>query len=194
MSNKTEQILEKAIQHFRSLSPEAQRKTVDEAAARANSKLYQIPLFVSAFPGTGKSYITKNQNEFPFFEDMTLADSDSSEHSKEDFPNNYINFIVEKSKAVDIQFISSHATVRKELLDRGIPFVQVMPEKELKEEYVQRYIQRGSPPAFIDFITKNWDSFFDDGLCGDPLIFLKSGQYLSDLFSPVIETRFRILF
>ena len=79
-------------------------------------------MVIAAFPGTGKSFCTKNEGEK--FEG--ILDSDSSNYSwikdsngqntterNPDFPNNYITHIKENIGKVDIIFVSSHKEVRE---------------------------------------------------------------------------------
>jgi hypothetical protein len=56
-------------------------------------------------------------------------------------------------------FVSSHQEVRKALADAGIDYLLVCPDPVYKEEYLQRYIDRGSPQSFVDLLDKNWDSW-----------------------------------
>lgn len=54
---------------------------------------------------------------------------------------------------------------------------------ELKDEYINRYRNRGNDEKFIRFIESNWDSFINDieKEWFPRKIKLKSGQYLSDV-------------
>ncbi|WP_075810297.1 hypothetical protein [Clostridium perfringens] len=40
--------------------------------------------------------------------------------------------------------------------------VKVYPEIGAKEEYIERYRQRGNDEGFINFISNNWDKFIID--------------------------------
>jgi hypothetical protein len=120
-------------------------------------------IIISGFPGIGKSYITKNNTKFK------IHDSDSSEFSwmgkgvrHPDFPQNYMNHILSVMYDYDIIFVSSHKIVREALIENGFYFYLVYPCKELKQEYLRRYRQRGNEQDFIDMLNKNWDSFIDD--------------------------------
>lgn len=125
---------------------------------------------ISAFPGCGKSYCFNNyQDKF------TILDSDSSEFSwvkdengnntKErnpEFPNNYIKHIKENIKKADIIFVSSHEEVRKALYDNDIKTIIVAPANDMKEDFINRYIERGNSESFINFISNNWERFLND--------------------------------
>jgi hypothetical protein len=104
-----------------------------------------------------------------------MLDSDSSEFSwikdengintKErnpDFPNNYIEHIKSNIGKVDVIFVSSHEVVRKALAENNIKTIIVYPGKELKEEWIRRFKQRGNNEGFINFISSNWDKFIEE--------------------------------
>jgi hypothetical protein len=89
---------------------------------------------------------------------------------------------------VDKILVSSHKDVRDVLLKKGIPFVLVYPNREIKDEYIQRYKDRGNNDAFVDLLEKNWDNWMDemDGMespNGEKLYKVKlgKGQYLTDV-------------
>jgi hypothetical protein len=63
---------------------------------------------------------------------------------------------------VDIIFVSSHEIVRKALKDNNINVIIVYPDKDMKEEWIRRFIQRGNDEKFIKFISDNWVKFIDD--------------------------------
>jgi hypothetical protein len=78
--------------------------------------------------------------------------------------------------------------VRDALLKKGIPFVLVYPNREIKDEYIQRYKDRGNNDAFVDLLEKNWDNWMDEmdqmeAPQGQTLYKVKlgSGQYLADV-------------
>ena len=126
---------------------------------------------ISAFPGTGKTYL---YNQYKGKNSLIILDSDSSNFSwikdecgnntttrNPDFPNNYINHIKENIGKVDIIFVSSHDIVRQALSDNGIKYIVVYPENNCKDEYLERYRNRGNTEEFINMMDKNWDKFID---------------------------------
>ena len=130
---------------------------------------------VSAFPGTGKSYFVTQMNS-------DVLDSDSSTFPKNKFPGNYLNHIEARIKEGKSLLVSSHEDVRKELEARKIPFILAYPEESCLDEYIKRYETRGSPPAFIELLRKNWLGWIrgcqKQGGCQHAV--LNSGLYLSD--------------
>lgn len=132
----------------------------------------------SAFPGTGKTTYFNNTYK-------NVLDSDSSKFDKADFPSNYIEHIKRnlEDDTVEKIMVSSHKDVRDALVSDNIPFVLIYPEKDLKDEYLQRYKDRGNNDAFVDLLDKNWDNWMDemDNQDASYKIRLKSGQYMSDV-------------
>lgn len=152
-------------------------------------------IIVSAFPGCGKSTFHKSMLEGNYkvnispdksiTSDFCLFDSDSSNFNKDHFPENYITHLKVLSNGTGCKMIlvSSHDIVRKEMFLEGIPYLLVYPSREIKEEYIQRYIDRGNNDLFINLLKEKWDDFIDS--CEkDPTVYkliLKSGQYLTDV-------------
>lgn len=131
---------------------------------------------ISAFPGCGKTYCFNKYKD----SDIKILDSDSSEFSwikdengnntKErnpDFPNNYMNHIKENIGSSDIIFVSSHDIVRSALKESNIKYTLVYPCLGAKEEYLNRYIARGSEENFIKFIKSNYDKFISEMILED---------------------------
>lgn len=137
----------------------------------------------SAFPGCGKTtYFNTTQKN--------VLDSDSSKFDKKHFPGNYLDHIERNidNPSVDRILVSSHKDVRDALVNRNIPFVLVYPNRELKDEYIQRYKDRGNNDFFVELLDKNWDTWMDemDEMGPQPGQFfykvkLGSGQYLTDV-------------
>jgi hypothetical protein len=134
-------------------------------------------MVISAFPGCGKSHYFRNNS------DKIVLDSDSSTFDKSDFPRNYIQHIKENIGKVDIIMVSSHKEVRDELVKNGIEFTLVYPESNIKEDYIQRYVDRGSPESFIKLLNNNWENWISEleEQTGCDKVKLKKGQYLSDV-------------
>ena len=134
-------------------------------------------LVVSAFPGCGKSHLFRNKGE------KKILDSDSSKFNKSEFPQNYIEHIKSNIGRVDIILVSSHKEVRDALVNEGISFTLVYPIKDIKDQYIQRYIDRGNDGKFVDLLKQNWDTWTDEleNQRGCKKIELESGQYLSNV-------------
>jgi len=152
-------------------------------------------LIVAGFPGVGKSHMFREMGL-----ELELADSDSSDFSwiKDKDGNNTDkrnpNFITDYEKHItglvewyDIIFISTHADVLSSMSDI-IDYI-LIPDIKSKDEYIKRYKRRGSPDAFITFLSKNWDDFLGEiiRLYGDKVYVMPSGEYLIDSMKKIVE-------
>lgn len=126
---------------------------------------------ICGFPGIGKSYTFNKQDELG----VKISDSDSSKFSKikdsegnlvqnPDFPDNYIKHIITLINEMNTHYIlvSSHHDVREALANAHIPYTVIYPTKDMKDIYIQRYQDRGSPEKFIAFLTSKFDEFVED--------------------------------
>jgi len=150
---------------------------------------------IAAFPGIGKSTFHKNNP-------TTTLDSDSSEWSwvtfengtKEgnpEFPQNYIKHIKSNIGKYEFIFVSTHAEVRKELLDNCMFFYWISPHDGRKKEFMKRYVERGNDDPFVKLLDANWSDwikefhFYSD--VGLKKIY-SSFVYLSDELNHIIKT------
>ena len=134
---------------------------------RNNYKLkpFNSVKIIIGFPGVGKTYC----KEYFKGGSIKVLDSDSSNFSKDNFPHNYIDFIKEViyKNDVDILFISSHEDVRKAIYNddfimNNAAIYICYPDKSLKEDFINRYKNRGNNDNFINLISNNWDKWIDD--------------------------------
>lgn len=170
-----------------------------------------MQLVVSATPGTGKSTITKNAEQYglnhchvhydnhtreyeltvPNSPLVPVFDSDSSHFDKSEFPGNYIKHIKEVlSKFPNVViFVSSHDVVREAMAEAGIKYVLVYPERELKGDYLERYKERGSPEKFIELMDNKWNDFIDSVQADEAErhLVLSEGEFLVDVIKSDIE-------
>lgn len=79
--------------------------------------------------------------------------------------------------------ISSHKEVRDALVENDLSFILVYPSRDIKDEYIKRYVDRGNNESFVDLLNKNWDNWLSELETqeGCVKIELKEGQYLSDV-------------
>lgn len=142
-----------------------------------------MKLVISAFPAVGKSTIFKEaaerglkpahvlfndfdkeyQIQVPAGDGIPVFDSDSSKFDKAFFPTNYVQHIKNTLEALDdvIILVSSHEQVREMMRSQGIDYVLAYPQRELKEEYIQRYKDRGNAEGFIGMMENSWNKFID---------------------------------
>lgn len=151
-------------------------------------------LIVSAFPACGKTFYHTTGDKYDNY--FTTLDSDSSKFSwvldedgestgvrNSDFPANYIEHIKKNIGKVAFIFVSSHDDVRQALEDSNLAYTTVMPSPNLKDEWLQRCIDRGSPEGFVNLIDNMWESWtsFESQRKWKPSnrIFLNSGEYIA---------------
>jgi hypothetical protein len=124
------------------------------------------PSSKESHPGVGKTTYHKNNPE-------TTLDSDSSGFSwvvnengekvrNSEFPQNYINHIKENIGKYKYIFVSSHKEVRDALLDNCLYFYLVYPTNSRKEEFIQRYRDRGNDKNFIKLVKTNWEEWMSE--------------------------------
>lgn len=144
------------------------------------------PIIICGFPGVGKTACAKYAR---------VLDAESSAYShiidpvemtrreNDAFPTNYIDMVETevKSDRWDIILLSSHKIVRDELKQRCLRFIAVCPKEELLDEYMARYLRRGSSYEFIAEIRKYWSMYISGMMTEEVVIQLEKGQYLKDI-------------
>ena len=151
------------------------------------------PLIISAFPGTGKSFLVAGYYdteaidlEFSDFSWSSDPDKPDKKVRNQGFPENYVDEIeriIKDETKYKYILISSHESVRKELKKRGIEYTIIYPGVELRDEYLARYVRRGSDQAFITKLYYEWTRWIRSikELEDAAKIEMKSGQYLADI-------------
>ncbi len=126
---------------------------------------------ISAFPGMGKTYSLS-------YSEYKCLDLDSSAYSwtvkngvkikNKSFPLNYIDEIKMNIGKYDYILISSHIEVREELKNNCIFYYLLYPSIKRQDEFIERYIERGSTKEFIKLVSDNWYSWIE--FCKDDTI------------------------
>ena len=146
------------------------------------------PRVICGFPGVGKTTLFKQLKD----QGVLISDSDSSLFPKDDFPRNYIEHIKGLLAQGFWVLCSTHTVVRQALADAGISYALAAPaHKYLKDEYMQRYRERGSPEAFLKLMDAKWDEFMDDVWVNDKVgvhIGLGEGEYLERIAKDIIKS------
>lgn len=144
---------------------------------------------ICGFSGIGKSTAEQKNRRILDFESSgysNIFENGFRVGRNKDFPKNYIDRLeklIENNEA-DYYLLSCHEEVRNELKARGLKYIIVMPYTEYQNEYVKRWLRRGSD---IDFITKMNErrlrmirSCVEDTA---PKIYLDEHEYLSDILT-----------
>lgn len=163
----------------------------------------QKSLVICGFPGVGKSYIydlyrgdcnyvcDSDNSKRPWCYDTVTGCKRGCNPS---FPQIYIDHIksiLSKENPPVYIFISTYPEVIKALNDSEIDFFIVFPKMGLKDEYMARYIDRGSPCEFTGLMSKMWAQFVTD--CYDAtkldhcvgFVALESGQTMVDALQEI---------
>ena len=103
--------------------------------------------------------------------------------------NDYFEAIkeYEKKHSDTYIFIPTESIVLKWLYEEGIPYIMIYPEDDLREEYKNRYVNRGDSERFIEIFVDGWDSWMKllRQCPGDNRIILKSGEFVADKIKPI---------
>lgn len=123
---------------------------------------------ISAFPGMGKSYyaiknpgksIDLDSSSFSWVKD---SEGNNTESKNPEFPGNYIKNIRENIGKYKYIFISSHREVREAMKDECLHFHLIYPGICRREEFINRYKERGNSEKFIKRINESWESWIED--------------------------------
>jgi hypothetical protein len=143
---------------------------------------------ICGFSGIGKSTAENKSREVTDMESSGFSwiwEAGVNTGRNPAFPENYIsrlNELMEQNHSNHKFLLSCHQKVRDCLKSNGIPYIIVLPRKELKNEYLKRWLQRGSDIEFIEIMYYRWDEMIDSCEKDDaPKIYLEQGEYLSDL-------------
>lgn len=160
-------------------------------------------LVISGFPGVGKTTLERYERIVdlessgfhwfwavgdPFAKEDPTAPAPQELRLNPAWPKNYIDEIDKLSKKdyQKIILVSTHPEVLAGLVERRIPHLIVLPTKDLKNEYMIRYLRRGSDWAFLKTMYVRFDEFIDNLEKNHaPKIYLARGQYLQDVLPPL---------
>ncbi len=139
-------------------------------------------VLIASFCGTGKSYLCK---KYP----QSYSEIECWNYRKGDFPNNYVKDIISHLGKAKYLFISTDPNVLKELNKLGIEILLVYPDSKLRNEYLDRFLERNSPYDFIGVLMKHWNEWLNELKEQDYCkhIMLKNEQYLKDILIPENE-------
>lgn len=147
-------------------------------------------LVICGFPGIGKSIAEEKRKDTMDLESSNfrwLPTDDGGEPIEHpNWPGNYLTVI--EAQYMDnyrkIILVSTHLEVIAGLKKKQIPFLIVAPrdDSQLKNEYLIRFLQRGSTVDFIKEMDENWFRYLREITeHRETIIRLGSGQYLTDI-------------
>lgn len=142
---------------------------------------------ICGYSGVGKSTAEQKHNNVVDFESSAFSHCFDLEKMGERnplFPRNYIDALCEMAdeNRKNVFLLSCHEEVRDELTKRGIGYVIVLPTINQKNEYLKRWLKRGSSIEFIQLMSDKWDDMHES--CERdtaPKIYLDSDEYIDDV-------------
>ena len=163
-------------------------------------------MIIAAYAGTGKTTLANMYPErfadfvlmpykYELEEDKDCGDAgkaNSDNFQRPDWPYNYIAAIQEAMHDGKHLLIPTDYLTLAHLQAKNIPYVLCYPEREAKEIYRRRYMDRGNNENFIDIFAEHWDNWidmFEQDNHGHHVV-LRSNEYLSDVITRIeaIET------
>lgn len=130
----------------------------------------------AAFCGTGKTFICEKT-------DINAIEIEYWKYKEKGLQKKYIEDVKKQLGKVDYIFISTEPDGLKLLHNEGFDITLIYPRNELRNEYLDRYIERDSTYDFIGVFMKYWNPWInelkDQTYCKH--IILENGQYLKDV-------------
>lgn len=129
----------------------------------------------AAFCGSGKTFVCENT-------DIKAIEIEYWKYIEKGIQKKYIKDIKKQFGKVDYIFISTDPEGLKLIYKENFDITFVYPKNELREEYLNRYIERDSPTDFIGAFMKYWNPWINElkEQKGKHIV-LKKGQYLQDV-------------
>jgi hypothetical protein len=158
-------------------------------------------MIIATYAGTGKTTLAKlcpdtvtDLVSMPYKYELDDQDIDSEACKanpdnimRAEWPYNYVSAIKKALGNGKIILIPSSWPVLYNLQIEKIPYVLCYPQKDAKDAYLKRFLDRGNTETFIDIFIGGWDRFMENlekdshGLH----IVLKPHQYLSDVIDAI---------
>lgn len=144
---------------------------------------------ICGFSGVGKSTAEQMHKnvidwESSGYSHRWIAGDGYNRAKNEEFPKNYIDDVLKHCVEYTnhIHLLSCHQEVRDELKRRGIEYIIVMPTAYQRNEYLKRWLKRGSEMSFIVSMDERWNDMIlscenDDA----PKIYLDENEFINDI-------------
>jgi hypothetical protein len=131
-------------------------------------------LIYAVWCGAGKTYICEKTN-------INACEIEYWKYKDYGLKKEYLQDIKNQMGKVDYIFISTDPEGLKLLKTEGYNITLIYPENALRNEYLDRYIERDSSYDFIGTFMKHWNIWLDELKEQDYCkhIILKKGEYLN---------------
>ncbi|KAI2602283.1 hypothetical protein GGR54DRAFT_645193 [Hypoxylon sp. NC1633] len=155
-------------------------------------KVSQQSIIIAGWPCVGKSWLASRSE----IKGYRIVDLDSSKFSfladgkrNPRFVDDYTEAINSKINDKVILMVSTHQEIRQTLTNLNLWYALVMPGQELREDWIQRMVERGTP-HMVPYFRENWDVLVAGCLeqQGCHRILLESTKYLVDVIDGIIES------
>lgn len=137
-------------------------------------------MIIAAFPGAGKTTI---EQQYPdTFKDTPTEDLVELYGWTPLYFEEFADRVAEVVQSGKIAFMLPVTDVMDRLIGLGYQVKCYVPNQSDKEEYMDRYKERGSDESFLKRIDSSWDWWLHQIHTGGyDVTVLKPGQYLSDV-------------
>ena len=134
----------------------------------------------ASFCGTGKTFICENSQ-------IKAVEVEYWQYKGQE--KEFLQDIKKHIGIVDIIFLQTDSESLNILHDEGLEIILIYPQKNLRNEYLDRYIERDNPYDFIGSMMKYWDKTIDElsnrKYCKH--FVLEKNQYISDVIEKIIQ-------
>ena len=139
---------------------------------------------ICGFSGVGKSTAEQKAKNIIDFESSGYSHDWEKGVINNNFPKNYIDAVIDHMTNHHncIYLLSCHEVVRKELKDRDFEYIIVMPTYWQRNEYMKRWLKRGSSDTFMRSMYDRWNEMIES--CekdSSPKIYLGENEYIFDI-------------
>lgn len=160
-------------------------------------------MVIAAYAGCGKTYFAEHIYDaidlvsIPYkyqLPDGMISDTEAEQAKacldyelRAEWPGNYAKAVRNYYHRYKYVIIPPVQRVLSELQRVDIPYILCFPEDDAREEYLQRYLNRGNTEEFINIFIGCWERFMQYNISdnyGDKIIMPK-GTYLTDYIGEI---------
>ena len=148
---------------------------------------------IAAFPGTGKSWLCKKG-----LPPYTLSEEDASRYlgsfnkfgryiKNYNFKKDYARFISSRPSFGYLVLIHPNRQILDACKSVNITPTIVYPDISLRDEYIERYTNRGTKKELLEYLSRHFDTLIRNiESYSEPKVKLGSGVFLSDVIEDLL--------